>query len=310
MIEMSLQPLSPFRLGLTAWVLRRLPINLMDRWDNHAYSRTIVLDETPAELTVVQTGTALRPRLDVTIEGVRATRTNESVVRAMMERLLGLRIDLSGFYRAVRRDRYLADLAERFIGFKPPRFPTVFEALVNGVACQQLSLTVGITLLNRLCETYGRPRGRHHAFAQSADLVNASPEFLRQLGFSTRKAQYILDAAQAIEQGRLDLESLRDLDDASAVSQLRQLPGIGRWTAEYIALRGLGKIDVLPADDVGLQSKAHQWLGLTDRPDYEQVQRLLDRYQPYRGLVYFHLLLDGLDRRGVLQDRSAVVSDA
>ncbi len=65
-------------------------------------------------------------------------------------------VDLSGFYRFARSGEPLAPLAQRFRGFKPPRFLTLFEALVNGITCQQLSLTVGIIVLNRLVEHYGR----------------------------------------------------------------------------------------------------------------------------------------------------------
>ena len=64
--------------------------------------------------------------------------------------MLGLQIDLGEFYRLAAGDKRLETLVEQFRGLKPPRFPDVFEGLVNAIACQQLSLTVGIELLNRL----------------------------------------------------------------------------------------------------------------------------------------------------------------
>jgi len=64
--------------------------------------------------------------------------------------MLGLRIELDEFYRLASGDKRLGPLVEQFRGLKPPRFPDVFEGLVNAIACQQLSLTVGIELLNRL----------------------------------------------------------------------------------------------------------------------------------------------------------------
>ena len=66
-----------------------------------------------------------------------------AVARRALHRLLGLGVDLSAFAAMADADPILGPLAERMRGLKPPRFPTVFEALVNGVACQQLSLTVG-----------------------------------------------------------------------------------------------------------------------------------------------------------------------
>ena len=69
--------------------------------------------------------------------------------------MLGLQVDLNGFYRFASRQAKLGPLARRFRGMRPPRFPSVFEAFVNATACQQMSLTVGILLLNRLAEMCG-----------------------------------------------------------------------------------------------------------------------------------------------------------
>jgi DNA-3-methyladenine glycosylase II len=76
--------------------------------------------------------------------------------------LLGLQVDLEPFYRLAATDVRLSALAERFRGLKPPRFPTLFEALVNAIACQQITLTFGIRLLNRLAERYGLASSLEH----------------------------------------------------------------------------------------------------------------------------------------------------
>ena len=76
-------------------------------------------------------------------------------MRLVVDRLLGLRIDLDEWYRVAAGDQRLRLLANRFLGMKPPRFPTMFEAVVNAFACQQLSLEVGLELLNRLAAISG-----------------------------------------------------------------------------------------------------------------------------------------------------------
>ena len=98
-------------------------------------------------------------------------------------------------------------------GLKPPRFPTVFEALVNGVACQQLSLAVGIHLLNRLAADRGRavsddPDGPR-AFPDPEDLASLEPDDLKRHGFSFTKARTIIETARAVVAGDLDLEALK-----------------------------------------------------------------------------------------------------
>ncbi len=78
------------------------------------------------------------------------------------------------------------------------------------------------------------------------------------------------------------------------------LRGVGRWTAEYVLLRGLGRLDVFPGDDVGAQKRLARWLGRRRPLDYADVRRVVEPWHPYAGLVYFHLLLDGLEQRGEL----------
>jgi 3-methyladenine DNA glycosylase/8-oxoguanine DNA glycosylase len=174
------------------------------------------------------------------------------------------------------------------------------RALVNGVACQQLSLTVGIHLLNRLTAAHGRAAANGppdaRAFPDPVALASLQPEELKRHGFSTTKAHTIIEIARAITAGDLDLEALHALDDDAAVERLIGLHGIGRWTAEYVLLRGLGRLHVFPGDDVGAQSKLKRLLGIDTPLGYDDVGTLVARWQPFAGVVYFHLLLDSLTR--------------
>ena len=114
------------------------------------------------------------------------------------------------------------------------------------------------------------------------------------------KARTVVEIARSIVDGDLDLEGLHRLDDATAVEQLTSLRGIGRWTAEYVLLRGLGRLHVFPGDDVGAHNKLRRLFGIDTPLDYESVRRLVARWDPYAGLVYFHLLLDSLSREGLI----------
>jgi DNA-3-methyladenine glycosylase II len=228
----------------------------------------------------------------------------ESPVRAVLERTLGLGVDLSAFYRFADADPRLGPLVRGFRGVKPPRLPTVFETLVNAIACQQITLTQGIRLLNRLTEAYGVAiTGDHRlvqAFPRPQDLATLEPTDLKALGFSTHKGQALVEVAQAISQSRLDLEALAGLDDNTAVARLLALRGVGRWTAEYVLLRGFGRTHIFPGDDVGARNNLARWLHLSDPLNYAGVARVLDAWKPYGGLIYFHLLLDRLAQAGYL----------
>jgi DNA-3-methyladenine glycosylase II len=300
-----IRPIPPFRLDFTVWALRRRPRNAIDRWDGTTYRRVVMIGSRATELAIRQSGSPAAPRIIVTATPPLRTVTDRHQVRAIVDRLLGLDIDLSEWYRVAHRDRRLAELADRFRGMKPPRFPTVFEALVNAFACQQLSLVVGLELLNRLaavCDVrHGSGASAQYAFPSPRDVAGRTPADLRAIGFSHQKVRALLALARGMDSGAIDLEMLSADSDADVCVKLLQLRGVGRWTAEYVSLRGLGRLHVFPGDDVGAQKSLARWLGRPAPLDYRGVAMAVHRWQPYAGMVYFHLLLDGLSRAGALE---------
>lgn len=305
--QLVIDPRAPFRLDLTAWGLRRRAHNTIDRWDGHVYRRALCFADETMAVSVTQTGSRDSPQLAVTLSGRRIDDGVEAAAREPLDKLLGLGVDLSGFAKLAATDPLLDELARRLRGLKPPRFPTVFEALVNGVACQLLSITVGIHLLGRFTATWGRPVPDDpdglHAFPRPTDLVSATPDELRGMGFSLNKARTILELAAAIVDGDLDLESLEHVDDETAIERLTSLYGVGRWTAEYALLRGLGRLHVFPGDDVGARNKLKRFFDVERPLDYDEIAQLLARWSPYAGVIYFHLLLDSLTEAGLVSDQ-------
>jgi DNA-3-methyladenine glycosylase II len=300
----SIKPVPPFRLDLTAWALRRRPENAIDRWDGTIYRRVLMVDGQAMEVAVCQNGDQEAPQLEVDVTGPRLTVRHEESARALLERMLGAHKDLKRFYKLAAHDPRLRPLVDEFRGLKPPQFPTVFEAVVNGIACQQLSLLVGILLLSRLAHKVGilsqGSNDAEYAFPDPRDLAGVKAESLKPLGFSANKAQVLIDISSAIRDRRLNLESSVKLDNQVAIERLAELKGVGRWTAEYVLLRGLGRLDVFPGDDVGARKKLAHFLGKRKPLDYDGVRRAVAGWQPYAGLVYFHLLLARIEKAGWL----------
>ncbi|MHB1139882.1 MAG: DNA-3-methyladenine glycosylase family protein [Microthrixaceae bacterium] len=300
---MALRTHSPFRLDLTVWALRRRGRNRLDRWDG-TYRRALDLGERAVTVQVTQRARPGGPCLDVAVltPGERTAGDSASIEQQLV-RMLGLDVDLGAFYGLADGDARVGLLADRLRGVKPPRFPSLFEAFVNAIANQQLSLEVGIELLNRFTEAFGRRPADAHglvAFPAPEAVLGGSIDTLRGLGFSTRKAEYLMSCADAVVTGEIDEASLGSSPRAEATRLLTELHGIGRWSAEYVLLRGLGRIDVFPADDVGARNKLQRFFELPAPPDREQILSLLEPFAPVAGMIYFHLLLDGLDERGEL----------
>ncbi len=303
-VSFRLNPVPPFDLRFTAWALRRRPDNIIDRWEDRTYKRAMIYGGKPVEVEVTQKGTSVRPVLQVTATAETVDPGLKATLTRALERMLGLRIDLSSFYDFVKGDTKLYELSRRFIGLKPPRFPNLFEALVNAFSCQQLTLIVGILLLNRLAMKCGLPFGKAgskvYTFPLPERVARLHPETFRKLGFSRQKGRALVELSRRVTRKSVNLENIETLDNEAALEQLKQLRGVGRWSAEYVLLRGMGRTTLFPGDDVGAQNKLRHLLRLRKPLGYEGVSRYLDRWQPFGGLIYFHLLLDGLLEEGHL----------
>jgi len=298
----TLLPRPPFRLDLTAWTLRRRPENAIDAWDGTTYRRVLAGRSHPLMIEVRQLSQLDAPRLRVELHCETPWPEMRAEATAALEHLLGLRLDLTSFYDFTAKQPLLGPLARRFVGMKPPRYLSAFECLTNAIACQQVSLASGIQLLNRFAHAFGRSLGvgssRQPAFPRPDDLTGVSVEELRKFGFSRQKATAVLDLAAGARRGDLDFRSLSKHPDPLVVERLCALRGIGRWSAEYALLRGIGRLHVFPGDDVGARNSLQRWLGLSDGLDYTSVGQTLERWRPYGGLIYFHMLLDKLAANG------------
>ncbi|CAM4015335.1 TPA: hypothetical protein JBB06_12480 [Legionella pneumophila subsp. pneumophila] len=94
--------------------------------------------------------------------------------------------------------------------------------------------------------------------------------------------------------------NLEEKTNNEIVKFLCQLKGIGRWSAEYVLLRGLGKIDMFPGEDVGASKKLQLLLHIQTKLDNEQISKITIKWYPYTGFIYFHLLLQKLNNKGLL----------
>ncbi len=131
-------------------------------------------------------------------------------------------------------------------------------------------------------------------------MADVKPATLRALGFSLNKGQAIRNLSRSVLDNKLDLENLERKSDEDAVEALQEITGVGRWTAEYVLLRGLRRLAVFPGDDVGARNNLQRFFHLKEKPDYAAIKRIMLRWQPYGGFVYFHFLLQNLRMKGLL----------
>ena len=292
LVERVLTARAPYRLDLTVAVLRRFSTNLVDvmRPDG-TYVRALSGFGAPAIVSVRQTGpTELVARADC-LPG------DEERCFALVPRMLGTDLSVATFDRGARTIPWLRDLAKRMRGVKPPRYATLWEACVNAIVYQVLSLDAAGAILRRAILATGEPIERDgvtlHAFPTIAALTGASNEILRATGLSINKITTLRRVGEALETGALDEVMLEERSSAEASALLCSIKGIGPWTAAVILLRGLNRLDVFPANDSGVAKGLRTLAG-----DGIDVADALARLGDERGMLYFHLLLARLERTG------------
>jgi DNA-3-methyladenine glycosylase II len=210
-----------------------------------------------------------------------AIEPDEPALADVVRRYLGGPFDLDAFAAFAATEPVLARLVPTLRGFRPPLVPDPFETLVTSISAQQISLQAAFSIRNRLIEAFGEKHDVAYAFPTRERLAHARPEEIVALGFSRRKAEYILGLAQA----DLDLDTLALLPDDEVKAKLVALPGIGEWTAEWFLARHLGRPDAWPAGDLGLRKAVLHFYG------EEDTRAAGARFSRFANLAAHYLLL-------------------
>jgi DNA-3-methyladenine glycosylase II len=239
------------------------------------------------------------------LEGRRVRTADLEAASALVARLFATAEDVGPFLRAVRRFPRLAALARRCRGLRPVLIGEPFEALIWAVIGQQVNIAFAARLKQALLHRFGgslveggRPYPLFPAPERLARLRRAD---LSRLQFSRQKADYILGLSRAVTRGALDFGVLTGLPTAEAVARLTAFKGVGRWTAEYVLLRGLGDRDALPAADGGLRRVVGEEAGLGRLATEEEVRAIAAPLAGWRGYLAFYwwfVLQEGKGRAG------------
>lgn len=150
-----------------------------------------------------------------------------------------------------------------------------FEALVTAIIYQQISGSAGDSIFRKFKSLYGGKTPTPKVFLSTKESV------VRKAGISPQKYTYLRDLSERIEDGRLELKKFHGMDDVAVVTELDEVRGIGRWTAEMFLMFTLGRTDVLPVDDLGLRKGLMKAYKLKAMPDEARFRKIAERWHPY-----------------------------
>jgi len=286
---------APYRLDLTVSVLRRTSGNLVDVLTPEGeYLR--VLDAL-AHHVIVRVRQVGPGTLSVAIDG--DEREPEQTLE-LVRRILGLDVDLGRFYQSAARIGWLNPLVLRMRGVKPPRYPTLWEACVNSIVFQQVSLLAASSIMRRLILSLEEPLDsggvQLYRFPSAERVAGTEDSVLRTAGLSAGKLATLRRVGEMIGSGALHGLMLEERSSPDAAALLCGIKGIGPWTAAVILLRGLGRLDVFPANDTSVARN----LALVAGGASLDVGAVLAILGPERGMLYYHLLLARLEARGAV----------
>ena len=274
----------PYRLDLTVDALRRLAANVVDVvGPDGAYYRALSNGRTPAALRVTQ-------RRDGSLELQTSARDSHTVI-PVVKKMLGTEYDLRTWQRRASEIPWLGHLARELRGVHPPRYASLFEACSHAIVFQQISIHAAAAIMRRVVEALGESMKIDGieliAFPTPSALLRAKESTLREAGLSTNKMMHLRSVAGAIESGEITEADIEALPTPAASERLVAIRGIGPWSAAVVLLRGFGRLDTFPLRDSGV---ARSIKLLSGDPDID-VDAVLDRLGPVRGMLYYHLLL-------------------
>jgi 3-methyladenine DNA glycosylase/8-oxoguanine DNA glycosylase len=257
----------PYDFELSTERYRAFGPDLANLWHKGGLHRVIAGREVRIE--PAQGGVRIRPGHIDFVEPVR--------------RYLGEPFDLDSFTAFAATEPVLSRLLDPLHGFRPPLAIDPYETLVTSITAQQISLHAAFAVRNRLIQAFGQPFEHAYSFPTRERMAAAEPEELLPLGFSRRKAEYVVGLARS----ELDLLGLAALPDDDVKARLIELPGIGEWTADWFLARYLARPDAWPAGDLGLRKAVLHFYG------EEDTRAAGDRFPGHRNLAA-HYLLTGL----------------
>lgn len=160
---------------------------------------------------------------------------------------------------------------------------THFDALVRSIVYQQLSGKAASTIHGRVLDLIG------DGTAAPARIVATAHEDLRSAGLSNAKARYVRNLAEHVLDGSLPVESLHELSDEEIIAALVQVKGIGRWSAQMFLMFRLGRPDILPELDLGVQKGIQKAYRLRKLPTPKQVLARGAKWAPYRTVAAWYM---------------------
>ena len=208
-----------------------------------------------------------------------------AAVARQVQRILSLDVDGSGWPEVGKRDPVVAGLQRMFPGFRPVNWSNAYEAAAWCILSARISMRQGQGVKDRMSSQLGQAIDVHGHVLWTFPSPNRLANLEKFQGLFGRKVEYLNALGRAAVAGEVDTDTLRSMPREESLKSLQRLPGIGQFGSELVRLRALSAVDELPTQERRLMGALRSAYGLATEPDQAMLERLGEKWSPYRMWV-------------------------
>jgi len=294
--KLTITALPPFRFDLSSEIFANGDKQIRN-YKNRKFWQVIRANGKLVLAVVEPIGVADKPKLAVELKSDSAiTEKDAKKAEDTLKTLFSLDLELKPFYEIAKDDKIMTHLTRELWGLKISTTSTIFEALVDSIVEQQISLKVANSIENKIIRRFGDTlnleQTLYFVYPTPQRLASVSTNELSQCGLSYRKGEYIKEASRLITTGKLNLEKLKNYDSSEQIiRELDEIRGVGVWTAELTMLRGMQRLEALPADDLGLRRVISRYYCDEKMISSVDARQIAKAWGNWKGLAAYYLLV-------------------
>lgn len=281
MWEESVSINGPYNFDLALSRMALDPLNRVDL-EERSVKIPLVINDIKIVAEVIGTGTIENPKFLV-----RATNEKEKTIQRLTEIFQWDKelIHIHEHYQTTE----LKDLFNQHYGTPLVLEFDPFSSMIKSIIHQQLNLKFAFTLTERFVQKFGEEIDGVWFYPSPEKVGNLTVEQLRELQFSTRKAEYVIGIGQLAASGKLDFETLKSKSDVEIAQELIKIRGVGPWTIENFLMFALGRPNLFPMGDIGIQNALKKYFNLEQKPTIAEMENYKEPWNPYLSYASLYL---------------------
>jgi DNA-3-methyladenine glycosylase II len=273
----------PYDFGRVLDRLSKDPLNFLNKEDKFV-KIPLVINENPYVITVKAVGSTVEPKFEISGSDERVKELALMNVQRIFQWDFSLH-KLNLHFQTTN----IADIFKQHAGTPLVLEFDLYRCLMKCFIHQQLNVTFAHTLTERFVKEFGYQVEDVWFYPKPEIVATLKYDDLRALQFSGRKAEYVIDTSRLITEGKLNLTELELLSDDEMMKKLTKVRGIGPWTVQSLLLSGLGRPNLFPKADIGIQKALQKHFNLEKKPTSEEMDLYSVQWEPYLSYATLYL---------------------